>query len=252
MPAGPVAVAFASLRERVVLGGDEAVELSVVVGTDEYVAAYDPTGGWELRPPGGAIPGARLLLRNRALVLVAPEAAGFEPAGARVAGTAGEFPFGTSLVLPSPPLTIAAGAAGPAGTTTTTTDSGTTTTAVPVEDIEGFVGDFVAAYAASEDTFLLDRLHPVVIDRYGGEACAVFIGDSFAPSGLRLVAIRSVTPEPFDYASDGLTRVVPDAVTVVVTLEDSSGTTEQTFHFAPADGRYRIFIDCGTPLPGAP
>ena len=64
--------------------------------------------------------------------------------------------------------------AGPAPTTTFPGGQSPTTTASP-DPAAAFVISFRVAIDAEDVAFLMERLHPVVIDAYGSEACRAFV-----------------------------------------------------------------------------
>jgi hypothetical protein len=139
------------------------------------------------------------------------------------------------------------------GSTTTTRRSGATagtgTTASPAETPESFLAAFVSALKAGDRTFLLGRLDPAVIDRYGTAQCQTYLAGFADPNAtLRLVGVTG--PAPFDYASDGLTRRVAGTYTLSVDGTLQGGTGPRQLHFALVDGHFRFFVDCGTPVAG--
>ena len=53
-------------------------------------------------------------------------------------------------------------------------------------------------------------------------------------------------PAAWDYVTDGLTTTIDDAWTVPVTQAEAT-PPERELHFAPVDGTWRWFTDCGNP-----
>lgn len=223
-----------------------------------YEATYDPDDGWTLTATGrdgSAVPtAARLLVRNHALLLVAPlaETGGSAPAGYRAyaldadgKGSAGPgLHRGAAVVVPgplpiaSPELESAAddGDTGP----------GPTAAAGPTEAPEAFVRTLAEALRAGDAGFLLDRLHPAVLDRYGAEACRSYVGGVSDPT-FELTVQAVSEPGPYDWELDGVSTVIPDAVTVTVERTQGGGVTTQDMHIAPSGGGWRWFTDCGDP-----
>jgi hypothetical protein len=141
-------------------------------------------------------------------------------------------------------------AASSASRVTTTSGVPTNSTRSDAESPDAFLAAYVGAIQRGDQTFLFDRLHPVVVARYGADACRAALGMLTDPqASLRLLSTSSATA--WDYTSDGLTKTVPDTTTFVVdgTVQGASGQRE--YHFTRVDGRYRSFVDCGTPLGGA-
>ena len=134
-----------------------------------------------------------------------------------------------------------------AATETTTRTPGNDTPAAAAEKPEAFLAAFVRAVNTDDQAFLVDRLHPAVIDRYGAAQCQTYVAALVDPdASLGLVDVTG--PDDFEYASDGLARSVPDTLTFAVdgTLGGRAGARE--YHFALVDGQFRIFADCGDPV----
>lgn len=127
----------------------------------------------------------------------------------------------------------------------TTSTSSTTTTSVTNEDPKQFYEALKTAQRNKDITFLIDRLHPVVISRYGTDQCRQFYANSTG-SLADTTFVNALGPQTFDYTSDGQTASVSN--TYVVTVQGSSGSTD--LHFALVNGRFTFFGDCGTPVTG--
>jgi hypothetical protein len=99
----------------------------------------------------------------------------------------------------------------------------------------------------SGDTgFLVDRLHPEVIKRYGRAQCRGFVVELADPTAkLRLGRVTG--PTRYEYSTDGMTASVSDTYTFHVTGTAAGTTGPRDYHFALVDGRFRSFADCGTP-----
>jgi len=59
--------------------------------------------------------------------------------------------------------------------TTTTSTSTTTSSTIPPETVAEFVDLYVAALESDDAEFLLERLHPVVVNAYGRDLCRSWI-----------------------------------------------------------------------------
>ena len=115
------------------------------------------------------------------------------------------------------------------------------------EDPAQFFAAFTTAVKNGDTTFLAERAHPAVIARYGTAQCATFVAQLVDPSiDLHIVSVSG--PGPFDYASDGKSTVVPDTYVFHVDGTASNSPGPRDYHLALVDGRFRLFVDCGTPL----
>ena len=124
----------------------------------------------------------------------------------------------------------------------------TATPTTPVESSSAFFASFVKAIHDGDTTWLLARLHPAVIERYGEAQCRTAVASLRDPTFA--VSLSSAgTPSDYVYASDGRSTTVPNTATFDSqgTVQGQASTTRQ-YHFALVDGRYRTFLDCGNPL----
>jgi hypothetical protein len=137
-----------------------------------------------------------------------------------------------------------------ASTTTTTRAQGSGEPAASAEQPKAFLAAFVRAVSSGDRAFLLDRMHPAVIERYGTMQCGAYIAELLDP-GASLSLVSVTGPSAFAYASDGLSSSIPDTFTFAVdgTLGGRSGARD--YHFTLVDGRFRIFGDCGDPVAGS-
>jgi hypothetical protein len=110
---------------------------------------------------------------------------------------------------------------------------------------EEFTTDLAAAITDGDEEYLNARLHPAVIERFGARQCARHIADDVIGQAVNWQVEGSTGPAPWDYVSDGLTTTIDDTWTVTVTEPPATDTAE--LHFAPADGTWRWFTDCGDP-----
>ena len=129
--------------------------------------------------------------------------------------------------------------------------SAASSTPETLEQPAEFLALFVQALRSGDATLLLDRLDPAVITRYGEPACRASIHTLFDATAS-LTLLSTTGPATFAYSGDGKSVAVPDVYTFTVagTLGGQSATRD--FHLPLVDGRFHIFVDCGTPLPNAP
>jgi hypothetical protein len=135
------------------------------------------------------------------------------------------------------------------GTSAAPSSRAVTTTTLTAENPSSFLAAYVAALRGGDRTFLFDRMHPVVIARYGATQCQAVTSLLVDPNAsLALVSVSG--PASFDYASDGRSTPVPDTYTFAVNGTVGGKAGPRQYHFALVEGRYRTFVDCGTPVPG--
>ena len=128
--------------------------------------------------------------------------------------------------------------------------SSSTTRAVD-ESPADFLAQLVKAERAGDAGFLLARLDPAVIARYGEPQCRTAATQFHDPSAaLRLLSVSG--PGRYAYESDGHTVNVGNTYTLHVTGTEDNQPVTRDLHFALVDHLFRIFITCGQPLPGAP
>lgn len=139
---------------------------------------------------------------------------------------------------------------GPRGSAAAASSSTTPTTNAS-EQPAAFLAAFVQALRGGDANFLVNRLVPEVIARYGEHACRTSIHNLFDATAA--LTLRSTTgPATFAYAGDGKSVAVPDVYTFTVDGTVGGQSATRQYHLALIDGRFHIFLDCGSPLPGAP
>ncbi len=148
-----------------------------------------------------------------------------------VAGGAADWGSSTSTTRSLQPV-----ASGTPATTTPTSAAARNET--PLE----FVVHLDTAIRNHDVTFLVSRLHPAVIARYGEAQCRAFVphlDDHYVVTGT------SSPPAQYAYTSDGKTTQVANVVAVPVRITQPDGTsTSATLHTVKVGGTYRYFIDC--------
>lgn len=111
--------------------------------------------------------------------------------------------------------------------------------------VEQFTHDLAAALRDGDFAYLVTHLHPVTIGRYGEQVCTHYAQG--IPSTDPKWEVLSVSgPAPWTYTTDGIDTVIPDAWTVSV-RQPGANPELRELHFAPSDGTWRWFTDCGTP-----
>lgn len=153
------------------------------------------------------------------------------------AGTTTTAPATTTTTLPSTTTTA------PPETSSTSTS---TTTQAPPEDPGDYIASHIAAQGTNDVAFLLARLHPDVIARYGGEdACSAYLSSiPNPPFTLREIG----PPEPWEYATDGQSATYPDAIPVEIERDVGGQTVIQEIHLVYVGNELRWFTDCGDPV----
>jgi hypothetical protein len=133
--------------------------------------------------------------------------------------------------------------------TTTTASSTTTTTLPPVAPaVIAFYRELERAVRSGDVEFLVARLDPLVLARYGEAQCRDFLGGLAIPTFR--VRVRQVdAPAPWRWEVDGAAAAdVPDAVTVHVERAAGAGDANEAIEHVAVRGRdVRWFTDCGTP-----
>jgi hypothetical protein len=112
---------------------------------------------------------------------------------------------------------------------------------------EEFATDLAAAISDSQNLYLLARLHPATIERYGLAQCRTYIQDTLSGTQITWEVQVSSGPAPWDYITDDLTTTIADAWAVTV-RQPGADPEIRDLHFAPSDGTWRWFTDCGEPL----
>jgi hypothetical protein len=153
----------------------------------------------------------------------------------------------------SPPASSPSASPNGAPTTTPTGQpSGPPPTATPTSPLdpataEEFASDLAAAIRDGQNEYLLDRLHPATIDRYGLPQCRTYIRDTISGSDITWEVQGSTGPTSWDYITDGATTTIPDAWAVTV-RQPGADPEIRDLHFAPFEGTWRWFTDCGDPI----
>ena len=150
-------------------------------------------------------------------------------------------PVPTPTEAASPPPTVPP-TASPSSAPTATTNP---TAAVDPPTAEQFATDLAAAIRAGDTTYLNARLHPQTLDRYGQRACRRQVRE-VAGSDVQYDVQGSSGSAPWSYETDGLATTIEDTWTVLV-RQPGADPELRDLHFAPVDGTWRWFTDCGSP-----
>jgi hypothetical protein len=165
-------------------------------------------------------------------------------------------PAVTAVVSQSPTSSTPTAAVTPGGspippTIPPTTPSTAPPTATQASDApldpptaEQFAADLLAAFQTGDTPYLFERLHPFVLERYGERQCRRHVNGFAADPSADWAVLSSSGPAPWDWVTDELTTTVSDTTTVMVHIP---GTGDRELHFAPSEGTWRWFLDCGDP-----
>lgn len=150
----------------------------------------------------------------------------------------------TDETAASPAPTTSSASSVASATVTPPVSLTTTTTVAPTETPEEFLTSLAAAYRTDDVDFLVTRLNPAVIDRFGDEACRANL--TFPPDPTAAFTVKAVSaPMPYDYATDTRTTTVPDTLFVDVDQVGGGSTVAVTVHLTPIDGKLTWFRNCG-------
>jgi hypothetical protein len=173
----------------------------------------------------------------------------------RAASNGGEAAAPSPSPSAPPPSETSSPSAEPSPSPTQTVEPSPSETSSPepaetsaVETPEEFFALFAEAIRTGDVQFLLERLHPVVLERYGARQCRSAVA-SIANDPDFEAKVRTVSdPGPYEFASDGQSATVEDTLTVGVTFTNANGSSRQDAHVAYVDGVLRWFTDCGDPV----
>ena len=132
----------------------------------------------------------------------------------------------------------------PASTSTTAASLATTSTTTVEAAVRAFVPQLVAAIRSGDNGFKFDRLHPLVVERYG-PPCRD--GLSAAQPDFVMDVVSVGAPEPWAWETDGLSTTVQATPVMVKRSGPDGAVVDGVIHLAEAEGEIRWFTDCGTP-----
>ena len=116
------------------------------------------------------------------------------------------------------------------------------------ETPQGFFDQYSQAMQTGNTGFLLDRLHPVVIDMYGAPACQNRLEELLNPT-LQAQVTGVEGPTPWLFERDGQVHEIRRTHNVDVTITVAGEPSDRQTHLEQIDGLQRWFTDCGDPLP---
>jgi hypothetical protein len=136
------------------------------------------------------------------------------------------------------------------GTRTPGTDgssSSTSTTLPPAEDAAAFLEQLGAALRDGNTDFLVARLNPAVITRYGSAQCLGALAGARDTSAA--FTVKQVgDPADFDWTTDGKTITIAEAVTVDVDRVQRGVPSAASLHIVSVNGQFTWLVDCGNPI----
>lgn len=118
------------------------------------------------------------------------------------------------------------------------------------EQPRDFATGFTTAVQGGDVGWLLSRLHPAVIQRYGEEQCRAYVRASVIDPTLRLQVSGVTGPGTWAWATDDRSTVVDEVYRVDAHRFLRGTETTGNLWLANVDGRLTWFADCGTPQRG--
>lgn len=119
--------------------------------------------------------------------------------------------------------------------------------AVGSEPVTEFLAMFEAAMKSGDLEFLMERLHPAVIDRYGESACSAYLERVVDPDFS--VEVGEINPpSAWNYDQDGVEEMIEEAWSAQVAISAGGQAQETLAHYAMHEGTLRWFTDCGEPI----
>jgi hypothetical protein len=203
----------------------------------EYRLAAGAGGSWALTRHDGAATTARALIRGNSVTFVISSA----EVGAAIAGYRSyAAAAGTTSALPPLGREPVAGAPEALGLFDVGAAGAAVSTAPAEESVTGFIADFAAAIAAADVAFLYDRLHPLVPQTFGEEACRAFLEREVL--ALQQYRLAGAVAGPETGLVAGVE--VPDLFRVPVAFTYQGQLFEAEAVVALVDGEMRWFTEC--------
>lgn len=125
--------------------------------------------------------------------------------------------------------------------------------AVPLpldEDPRDFAAGFTTAVQDGDVGWLLTRLHPAVIQRYGEAQCRDYIRSSVLDPTMRLQVSAVTGPGAWVWSSDDRSTSVDEVYRIDAHRFLRGSETTGNLWLANVDARLTWFADCGTPQRG--
>jgi hypothetical protein len=119
----------------------------------------------------------------------------------------------------------------------------TTTTTTPPENPVSFLGLLGAAIRTGDTEFLVSRLHPAVIERFGEATCRAEVATLHDPTSQ--FTVKSVgTAETWNWTIGKQSTPIANAIPLAVTRVAYGQSLSATVHVVIIDGKGRWFNDC--------
>jgi len=109
---------------------------------------------------------------------------------------------------------------------------------------EDFAAALLTAFQTGDTAYLIERIHPAVFERYGERQCRRHVNGFEAEPDAEWTFVSSSGPAPWDWVTDDVTTTINDTWTVTI---DEPDAEPRDLHFAPFEGTWRWFTDCGRP-----
>jgi hypothetical protein len=169
-------------------------------------------------------------------------AAGVVVVGIGVAGQLGSWGAKTEAVGGSRDRSNAENGDGGNGNSSTTS-----TTLATHEDPAQFLDALGNALRTGDTNFLVGRLNPAVVTRYGSAQCLGALAGARDTSATFTVK-QIGDPVDFDWTTDGKTVSIAETVSVDVDRVQRGVTESATLHIVEVGGRFTWLVDCGNPI----
>jgi hypothetical protein len=143
-----------------------------------------------------------------------------------------------SPVLPTLPPTLTPVPTVPA------TPTAAPTVLLDPDTAELFAARLLEAFQTGDTQYLFDRLHPAVIARYNISQCRMKVDGFSADPSATWTVVSSGGPAAWSWVTDDTATTIDDAWTVTV---KEPARPKRDLHFAPYQGLWRWFLDCGEP-----
>ena len=125
--------------------------------------------------------------------------------------------------------------------------STTSTTLATHEDPTQFLDALAHALRTGDTNFLVGRLNPAVVTRYGSAQCLGALAGARDTSATFTVK-QAGDPVDFDWTTDGKTVSIAETVSVDVDRVQRGVTESATLHIVEVGGRFTWLVDCGNPI----
>jgi hypothetical protein len=125
--------------------------------------------------------------------------------------------------------------------------SSTSTSPISSEDVAQFVDALGNALRTGDTNFLVSRLNPAVVSRYGSAQCLGAL--AAARDASATFTVKQVSdPADYDWTTDGKTISIAETVTVDVDRVQRGVADSASLHVVRVGGRFTWLVDCGNPI----